>query len=132
MVSIEVSSLPNTPKLAKPATSEAPAPKTVESGKQIAKLQASLSEVKQATSSAGEEISRQKSRVQEAIERLNAHMITANKQLSFAIDDVSNRMVISVVNQESGEVIRQIPDKSILKIAENIESLKGILFEKDL
>jgi uncharacterized FlaG/YvyC family protein len=35
--------------------------------------------------------------------------------------------VILVKNQDSGEVIRQIPNEVVIKVAHSIEDLKGIL-----
>ena len=38
--------------------------------------------------------------------------------------------VVTVVNKESGEVIRKIPGEAALRIAHSIESLKGVIYNK--
>lgn len=65
--------------------------------------------------------------VKEAIERLNEQMRKTGRNLNFAIDKQIDRMVITVKNSETGEVIRQIPEEAIVKAAHQIEALKGLL-----
>jgi flagellar protein FlaG len=49
--------------------------------------------------------------------------------LQFTVDEITNRVVLTVSDKESGEIIRQIPSSQVLKAAHNIEQLKGILFD---
>ena len=41
--------------------------------------------------------------------------------LRFAIDDASGRMVVSIVDRETSEVVRQIPAEELLAVARQIE-----------
>jgi flagellar protein FlaG len=70
--------------------------------------------------------------LQEAIQRLNEHMKQSRQHLNFSMDESINRFVITVKNSQSGEVIRQIPDEAVLKIAHNIEDLKGMLHNEKI
>ena len=54
---------------------------------------------------------------------------TASKGLRFATDEVLNRQIVSVVDKESGEVIRQLPPEEVLRAARNIDYMRGILFD---
>jgi flagellar protein FlaG len=36
-------------------------------------------------------------------------------------------VVITVKNSSTGEVIRQIPDEALLRVAHNIDDIKGLL-----
>lgn len=65
--------------------------------------------------------------VKEAIERLNEQMRKTGRNLNFSMDEQIDRMVITVKNSETGEVIRQIPDEAVVKAAHQIEALKGLL-----
>jgi len=67
----------------------------------------------------------------EAISRLNEMMQSSGTNLNFSHDNVLNKTVITVKNTESGKVIRQIPDITFLKVAHNIESLKGLLHNSE-
>lgn len=84
---------------------------------------AATSEPKRAQAEAAE----MQRNVKEAIERLNEQMRKTGRNLNFAMDQQIDRMVITVKNSETGEVIRQIPDEAIVKAAHQIEALKGLL-----
>ncbi len=70
--------------------------------------------------------------LQEAIERINEMMRDGGRELHFSIDDQLDRSIIIVKNQETGEVIRQIPADVVLKVAQSIEDLKGMLHNESV
>jgi len=63
-----------------------------------------------------------------AANRLNEIAQDIRRDLQFKVDDNSGDMVITVLDRETNEVIRQIPQEHVLALRENMESLKGILF----
>ena len=65
----------------------------------------------------------------DAIEALNAAVRKVPTSLHFSIDDASNRFVVQVTDTNTGEIIRKVPGDAILRIARQIESLKGVLFD---
>ena len=65
--------------------------------------------------------------VQEAIDRLNDVMKKTAQSLNFKMDDVINSPVVTVRNTVTGEVVRQIPNEVVIKVAHNIEAMKGLL-----
>ena len=62
------------------------------------------------------------------VEQLNQQMQASNRNLSFGIDKKINTFVITVTDKASGEVVRQIPPESVVRVAHNIANLKGVLF----
>jgi len=66
--------------------------------------------------------------LQEAVDRVNEQLRQNGRALNFSIDKASNRTVITVKNSASGEVIRQIPDETLLRVAHTLEELKGLLY----
>ena len=64
--------------------------------------------------------------LEETSELLNQQMARNKRDLSFSVDDVSNTVVITVKNRE-GEVVRQIPSETALRLAQNIDKMKGLL-----
>jgi flagellar protein FlaG len=60
-------------------------------------------------------------RVQKAVETLSSAGI------QFTIDQDFNRMVVQVVDTSTKEVIRQIPPKEMLEIAQALDKLQGLL-----
>lgn len=65
--------------------------------------------------------------LEEATEHMNQQMRRNSRDLSFSVDDVANTVVVTVKNRESGEVVRQIPNEVALRIAHNMENMKGLL-----
>jgi flagellar protein FlaG len=50
-------------------------------------------------------------------ERWNAQMIENRRALRFQVDESSGDMVITVLNPETGEIVRQIPSPEVLAMA---------------
>lgn len=55
--------------------------------------------------------------LKKAVEDANNAARSANRQLNFSIDSTTARIVVKVINQASGEVVRQIPPKEMLDMA---------------
>ena len=64
--------------------------------------------------------------LQEATEQLNQQMRRNSRDLNFSLDDVAKTLVVTVKNQE-GEVIRQIPSEVALRVAHNLDNVKGLM-----
>ena len=66
-------------------------------------------------------------------ERLQDLARASGRELEFRVDEASDRLVISVRDERTGELIRQIPDATALRIAQRLESqaevLRNVLFE---
>ncbi len=46
------------------------------------------------------------------------------RKLNFAIDDTTNKVVVRVVDEESGDVIRQVPAPEMLRISAHLKQLR--------
>lgn len=55
--------------------------------------------------------------VTQAVADLNAYLQNEQRDLRFSVDDGSGEMVVRVVDRESGELIRQIPNEITLALA---------------
>lgn len=67
-----------------------------------------------------------------AIAKLNQQVERNGRGLNFAIDEKLNRTIITVRSTATGEVVRTIPDDVVIKVAHNIESIKGLLMDQKL
>ena len=67
-----------------------------------------------------------------AIEKLNEQVERNGRGLNFAIDEKLNRPIITVRNTATGEVVRTIPNEVVIKVAHNIEDIKGLLMDHKL
>ena len=62
-----------------------------------------------------------------AVLELNDRLKDGGRGLSFAIDESVSLPVVIVKNEETGEVIRQIPTQTAVNMARSIDELKGYL-----
>jgi flagellar protein FlaG len=72
-----------------------------------------------------------------AVLQLSEILQTNNRQLSFSVDEDSNKQVVKVTDVVTGEMIRQIPTEEVLKLSERLQDLQldagtvvGLLFNK--
>ncbi len=68
----------------------------------------------------------------EAIEKLNDQVERNGRGLNFSVDDRLNRPIITVRSTATGEVVRTIPNEVVIKVAHNIEDIKGLLMDQRL
>lgn len=69
--------------------------------------------------------------LEEAVDFLSETVKKENVALDFRIDEILNRPVVTVISEETGEIVRQLPQEEVLRAVRNIESMKGILFQDD-
>ena len=50
--------------------------------------------------------------------------------LEFNVSDTGSRVVTRIVDRESGELIRQIPDEAVLHVAKRLDEVVGVLLEE--
>ena len=67
-----------------------------------------------------------------ALSQLNQQMMDSNQHLGFELNDHIKGPVITVHNTHTGEVVRKIPSEEVLRVAQSIDSLKGVIFNKNL
>ena len=65
-----------------------------------------------------------------AIEQVQVMMDLRNRSVSFSQDNVSGREVIQVKNEQTGEVIRQMPAEELLAFMRNLTRMLGTFFDK--
>jgi flagellar protein FlaG len=65
-----------------------------------------------------------------AIENINNSMRALSQGLEFSIDDDSKRLIVKVVDQQTKEVIRQMPSAEALEIAKALDRVQGLLIRQ--
>ena len=68
--------------------------------------------------------------LREAVEKLNDQVERNGRGLNFSVDDRLNRPIITVRSTATGEVVRTIPNEVVIKVAHNIEDIKGLLMDQ--
>ncbi|OZG73772.1 flagellar biosynthesis protein FlaG [Hahella sp. CCB-MM4] len=59
--------------------------------------------------------------LKEAVSRLNDYIQSVQRDLQFELDDDTGRTVVRVLDRQTQEVVRQIPDDVALKLARNLQ-----------
>lgn len=62
--------------------------------------------------------------VSAAVKKMNDAMLGSSQSLQFSIDEESKDVVVKVVDQNTKEVVRQIPSKEALQIAASIDKMQ--------
>ena len=68
-----------------------------------------------------------KQNLEVAINRLNEQMRDGGRNVKFSVDKELGRFVVRVTKEDTGEVIRQIPNEAVLKAGHTVEALRGML-----
>jgi flagellar protein FlaG len=59
-----------------------------------------------------------------AVESANEIGQMLKRTLNFSIDNGTDRIVVKIVDEESGEVVRQVPPQEMLRIAAHLKQLR--------
>lgn len=72
----------------------------------------------------------QNKQAHEVLESINHTFEMLEIGLQFEIDSDYKDVIVKVVDKESGNVIRQIPSEAMVRVAKEIDKLKGLLVEQ--
>ena len=76
------------------------------------------------------QISENAAKIDEALQTLNEAVKKVPTALHFSRDDSSRRFVVQVTDTNTGEVIRKLPGDAVLRVSQQLDSLKGVLFDE--
>ncbi|WP_426147327.1 flagellar protein FlaG [Polaromonas sp. DSR2-3-2] len=66
--------------------------------------------------------------IQESLQEINKVMAGLSISVQFKIDPDYKELIVKVVDQDSGKLIRQIPTEDVVKMSKAMDNLKGLLF----
>lgn len=67
--------------------------------------------------------------LEKAVTDIKEFVQATQRNLAFSIDDSTHRVVVKVIATDTGEVIRQIPSETALKLAQSLSSASHVLFD---
>lgn len=79
-------------------------------------------------SSAREEVPREQ--VEKAAEKLNRLMGLVEKRMKFEVHEKSNRVMVKIIDEKSGDVLTEIPPKKMLDMLSSFVEYVGLLIDK--
>ncbi len=68
--------------------------------------------------------------LEQAVAKVSEDIQAHDTNLKFEIDDSTDRVIVKVIEKDSGEVIRQFPPKEVLELAKFFNSSKGLLLKE--
>lgn len=72
----------------------------------------------------------QRQNLKDAVTLLNDQMAATKRGLGFSYNESVDVPVVTVHNTETGEVVRQIPNEVVIRVAQSIDNFKGLLHNK--
>jgi flagellar protein FlaG len=67
--------------------------------------------------------------VEQAVRQVNESLALREVGLQFEVDKDTDKLIVKVVDRASGEVIRQIPNEEVVRIAKLMSDGKGLLVD---
>ena len=68
--------------------------------------------------------------LEETVARLQDTVNQIDSQVQFSVEEDLNRVVVKVVERDSGELIRQFPPEEVLRVQRFFDENSGILLEE--
>nr|WP_314559525.1 flagellar protein FlaG [uncultured Pseudomonas sp.] len=93
---------------------------------------AAVAQVKPATTTIGEPAKTeepQRVALEKAVTDIREFVQASQRNLDFSIDDSTGIVVVKVIATDSGEVIRQLPSETALKLAQDLSDASSLLFD---
>ena len=89
-----------------------------------------VQEARSPAQAASEEKALDSKQLNEAVEELNDLVQSVRRELRFSVDEESGRSVISVIDSETEEIIRQIPPEQVVSLIQHFRESEGSLFQE--
>ena len=68
--------------------------------------------------------------VSEIVDRLNHGVREIHERMSFSFHEKTKRIIVSVIDGDTNQVVREIPSKEAIKLLEHIQDFLGMLVDE--
>jgi flagellar protein FlaG len=68
--------------------------------------------------------------ISELVDRLNNGVRDIHERMSFSFHEKTQRIIVRVMNNDTNEVVREIPSKEAIKLLEHIQDFLGMLVDE--
>jgi flagellar protein FlaG len=65
-----------------------------------------------------------------AMDLRNKMQVLHNVDLNFSVHEASGKIMVTVVDEDTGKVIREIPSRELLDLAAKLEEAIGLIFDE--
>jgi flagellar protein FlaG len=66
--------------------------------------------------------------VKQAVKEIQTFVNNVTTNVQFSVDQDTGRTIVSVIDTETKQIVRQIPTQDVMKIARALDRMQGILF----
>ena len=70
------------------------------------------------------------SQLKQSLEDINKALAGFSISVQFQVDPDYKDLIVRIVDQDSGKLIRQMPTEDVVRISKAMDNLKGLLFSK--
>ncbi len=68
--------------------------------------------------------------VSEAVEKLNKALEGTNRRMEYSVHERTNGIMVKVIDEATGKVIREVPPKKILDMVANMMEMAGLIVDE--
>jgi len=68
--------------------------------------------------------------VESSLEKNGDEIVFGGRSIKFALDQETKRVIVRVTDENSGEVVRQIPPEDYLRLISSFREMFGVLFDE--
>lgn len=108
-----------------PPVADKPAPSPVARKEAVDALSAAAVEALQESAAVKAAISEEQ--LDEAVSNINNVLSVRSQELEFTVDKESERTIVTVIDKNTKEMIRQMPSREALEIAKALDRLQSLL-----
>ena len=132
---IEIAKLVTGAKINRPSPPVEPARPTSSASGEVAAKQEEVVSLQSSTVVVSAPVAEQskkpeKETLDQTVDKANQQLESLNTSLRFKMDQSSDRVIISLVQSETGETIRQFPPEELLKMSANLQKVIDTLSQK--
>jgi flagellar protein FlaG len=69
-------------------------------------------------------------KIESVTKQIDSFLRSMGRTINFRVDQSSGRMVVSVLDANTGELIRQVPGEEAIRLAANIEASMSVLVDE--
>lgn len=66
-----------------------------------------------------------------AVREANNFSMLQNRHLNFSIDEATERIVVKVIDENTDEVVRQIPSEEMLRLAAHFKETNSLIYDSN-
>lgn len=68
--------------------------------------------------------------LKQSVDDINKVLANSSISVQFQVDPDYKDLIVKIVDQDSGKLIRQMPTEDVVRISKAMDNLKGLLFSK--